>query len=208
MMKKLFLFLFVISTLSACSSLEHIGTPNQYVEPTDGDIAYVRFITNPKNKGLYPETDCVSGSILTKGMFAPFSGNKMFSHYAVVNVKENFTPARFKAPKRVIDLGLPKPSNWTSKIKDEYDYAEVKVRAGKPTTLVVADMPDGKSCPALITFVPQKDKNYEMTHKVVKYTSYERQCATKVEEFGLDENGQYYSRPIAIEKPKSCKNAQ
>lgn len=207
-MRKLFLSIFAISTLSACSSLEHIGTPNQYIEPTDGDIAYIRFLHQPKFKGLYPETDCISGSFLSKGMFAPFSGSKMYDYYAVVNVKENFTPARFKAPKRVIDLGLPKPDNWASKIKNEYDYAEVKVRAGKPTTLVVSDMIGDNGCPTAVTFVPQTGHNYEMIHKVIGYSGNYRKCSTYVEEFGLDENGQYYSKPIAIEKNKQCQKSQ
>lgn len=149
----------------------------------------------------------MSGSVFKAGIFAPFSGNKVVNHYAVVNVKERMTPLRWKTPKKVVDLNLPKPPNGLPKqfVKDEYDYAEFKVRADKP---IILSVNGGDACETVITFVPQKNRNYEMKHYVTHIIANQKHCKTTVEEFGLDSNGQYYSKPIAIKKPKSCAKSQ
>ncbi|MDR2239547.1 MAG: hypothetical protein LBE33_03825 [Zoogloeaceae bacterium] len=123
-----------IFLLFSCASISTQFTP--FEEPASGDRAKVRVIGNALVKAI-PGKNCVDWSTPGAGtVLGGIVGSRGFHGRS---------------------LGMP-PGRDASKV----DTAEFYAEAGKPITLVVMTTPEFRyECSATVSFIPEKDKNYE-----------------------------------------------
>lgn len=174
MFKKL-LLLPLACALSACTAMSSIGTQFKSLqEPEDGDRARVRVSANMLVRAT-PGSRCMDWQKESTGtVLGGIVGSKGYRD-------------------RV--LGIPDPKNGK-----RFDFAEFYVRADEPITFMLTNTPESRMrCSIAATFVPEKDRDYEITLLTEIASATKSRCSMSAHDVT---DGNY--TPVTIEKTGNC----
>ncbi|WP_147537505.1 hypothetical protein [Cardiobacterium valvarum] len=169
-MKYHYLLLLLCLALSGCANLygHFKSTTNDMYEPKDGDRARVRVLND---------------DISVRGVGLPNS--TCFSSL------QDEKSGRIDLGFRHRDLKMPDPHR--SKEQNEYIRSEFYVRANEPIVLILLG-----SCGVGMTFVPEKDHDYEVIFHTIKDGNF-YQCSRIVHDIT---NGE--AKPLKVRNSPSC----
>lgn len=165
----------LVLALGACSTMSAIGTQFKSLqEPEDGDRARVRVSANMLVRAT-PGSRCMDWQKESTGtVLGGIVGSKGY---------------------RDRELGIPDPQNGKRR-----DFAEFYVRAGEPITFMLTNTPESRMmCSIAATFIPEKDRDYEITLLTEIASATESRCSIGAHDVT---DGNYL--PVALEKTDNC----
>lgn len=163
----------LVLALSACTIMSAIGTHFKSVpEPEDGDRARIRVSANVLVRAT-PGSRCMDWQKESTGTV--LGGIAVHKGY------------------RGRELGIPDPQNSKRRA-----FAEFYIRAGEPITFM--NTPGGRmTCSIAATFVPEKDRDYEITLLAEIVSTTRSLCSIVAHDVT---NGGYL--PVTIEETDIC----